>query len=320
MERHGQGRPWSTVSSRGCDDKHTIKLSLTETPTSPRLLLLKSRAGLPPSSPALRALFEKISSTSRHISLHGIYAYGGHSYSSRSASEADAHLAAELRAVLQAHQVACDALPPSSSSSNKTGKLVLSVGTTPTAHGASRALQSEEIKQLRAQIDELGEGTELELHAGNYPMLDLQQLATKAQPSLHGEGAEGKKPARMDDVAISVLCSVVGSYPGRGAGDTSAAVTSPPTSSSTAQRGDEALIDGGGLAFSKDTGPWGGYGHVIWPCSLRGWELSRPSQEHGIMTLRGEEERKTQWVFDGQGDQQPRAVRVGEKVRIVPQQ
>lgn len=273
-----------------------------------------SRAGLPPSSPALRSLLQQLSTAASRVALYGLYVHAGHSYSSRSPSEADNFLASELKAVLEAYHLARDVI------SSTTGKLVLSVGATPTAHGASRALQSDELKELRRQIDD--EEQELELHAGNYPLLDLQQLATKAQPrpQAEGEGKAGPGPARMNDVAISVLCSVVSSYPGRGAASTSTSTT-PSSSSSAAQQGDESLIDGGGLAFSKDVGPWAGYGHVVWPRELRGWQLSRPSQEHGIMTLRGEEERRGQWVFDGEeAATAPRGVKVGEKVRIVPQQ
>lgn len=84
---------------------------------------------------------------------------------------------------------------------------------------------------------------------GNYPMLDLQQQHT-------GMISEGR-------IAQRVLATVVSYYPGRGKGGK-----------------DEALVDAGAIAFSKDTGPSGGYGEVL----NKGWTLGRISQEHGILT------------------------------------
>lgn len=80
-------------------------------------------------------------------------------------------------------------------------------------------------------------------------MLDLQQQHTTLI-----SGAQ---------IAQKVRATVVSYYPGRG------------------QNGeDEALVDAGAIAFSKDTGPSGGYGEVVG----RPWKLSRISQEHGILT------------------------------------
>lgn len=80
-------------------------------------------------------------------------------------------------------------------------------------------------------------------------MLDLQQQHT----------------GMIDQSAISqrVRATVVSFYPGRGTGG-----------------GDEAVVDAGALAFSKDTGPSGIYGQVIG----KNWQLERMSQEHGILT------------------------------------
>lgn len=80
-------------------------------------------------------------------------------------------------------------------------------------------------------------------------MLDLQQQHTSL----------------IDHTRISqrVQTTVISYYPGRGENGV-----------------DEALIDAGVIAFSKDSGPSGGYGDVI---GLP-WKLSRMSQEHGILT------------------------------------
>lgn len=86
-------------------------------------------------------------------------------------------------------------------------------------------------------------------------MLDLQQ---------HETGM-----IDLNSVAHRVRATVISLYPRRGVDGS-----------------DEALIDAGAIAFSKDTGPSSGYGDVV---SLRGlarggWKVGRISQEHGILT------------------------------------
>ncbi len=80
-------------------------------------------------------------------------------------------------------------------------------------------------------------------------MLDIQQRSTNliSEPQ----------------IAQRVRATVISYYPGRG-----------PNGE------DEALVDAGAIAFSKDTGPSGTYGEVVG----RPWVLSRISQEHGILT------------------------------------
>jgi D-serine deaminase-like pyridoxal phosphate-dependent protein len=67
----------------------------------------------------------------------------------------------------------------------------------------------------------------------------------------------------QERISQRVRATVVSIYPGRGE-DSS----------------DEALIDAGAIAFSKDTGPSGILGKVIG----QNWQLTRMSQEHGILT------------------------------------
>lgn len=89
-------------------------------------------------------------------------------------------------------------------------------------------------------------------------MLDLQQRHT----SLIDEGR----------ISQRVIATVLSYYPGRGDGR------------------DEAMIDAGATAFSKDTGPSGGYGDVIG----KPWRLDRISQEHGVLQFTGNENTKSQ--------------------------
>jgi D-serine ammonia-lyase len=135
---------------------------------------------------------------------------------------------------------------------------VLSVGSTPTAHSASL------IRSPAEALREAVTGGELEIHAGNYPLCDLQQVHTGL--------------VEPKDVSHRVLASIVSYYPGRGENGL-----------------DEALCDAGGIAMSKDRGPSGGFGDVV-PWGINEaigkesdgsvaceWRLGRCSQEHGVL-------------------------------------
>jgi D-serine deaminase-like pyridoxal phosphate-dependent protein len=70
------------------------------------------------------------------------------------------------------------------------------------------------------------------------------------------------------------------------------------------------MTDCGALAVSKDTGPYPGYGKVIWPDHATMWDLGRVSQEHGtLVRAKGEE------AASGKGG----LLDVGEVVRVLPQ-
>lgn len=85
-----------------------------------------------------------------------------------------------------------------------------------------------------------------EVHAGAYTLLDRQQVATGL--------------VRYADVAVRVACRVASVYPDR----------------------NTALIDGGALAFSKDSAPQGGFGAVV-SNEKQIVLLQKVSQEHGIL-------------------------------------
>jgi D-serine deaminase-like pyridoxal phosphate-dependent protein len=175
-------------------------------------------------------LIEKVLASS-WITLYGFYAHAGNAYASTSSAHAEEYLESEVEAVNRAASIAL-------ALSKKTlpeVDWVLSVGSTPTAHAASGNKPGELERLL---------GT-LELHAGNYPMLDLQQLHTSL--------------VDLPRVAQRVLATVISLYPAR----------------------EEGMCDAGALAMSKDTGPDGTFGKVI---NKPGWVLGRVSQEHGILT------------------------------------
>ncbi|KAI0308238.1 putative serine dehydratase domain-containing protein [Multifurca ochricompacta] len=203
----------------------------------------QKRAGVVPGSPGFESLVKDIHA-SLGVSLYGFYCHAGNSYASISPSEASSFLSSEVEAVNEAARLALDLI--SGWSSGNRPRFVLSIGSTPTAHSASA--------ETRAQLQSLLYGT-LELHAGNYAMLDLQQLNT---------GLIGR-----ESISQKILATVISYYPGRGANGT-----------------DEALCDAGGIAMSKDTGPIEGYGEVIG----KPWKLGRISQEHGVLTRTSDSE------------------------------
>ncbi|KAK7058991.1 hypothetical protein VNI00_001615 [Paramarasmius palmivorus] len=198
----------------------------------------QKRAGVPTASPFFEPLIKTLFS-SPAISVYGFYCHAGNAYASTSLTEASSFLSGEVDAVNTAAGSALEVLAKSNINA-PSQPFILSVGSTPTAHAASA--------ETRAMLSSLLHGT-LELHAGNYPMLDLQQEHTTLIDSTR--------------IAQRVRTTVVSYYPGRGANGT-----------------DEAVVDGGAIAFSKDTGPSGGFGRVIGT----GWQLGRMSQEHGILT------------------------------------
>ncbi|RDX55797.1 hypothetical protein K466DRAFT_649910 [Polyporus arcularius HHB13444] len=196
------------------------------------------RAGLRPDSPAFTALLKAVLA-SPSISVYGFYTHAGNSYASTSFDEAQDFLLSEVTAVNTAAALALQMIASTGLAPPKE-PFVLSVGATPTAHAAT--------PELKAKLESVLNGV-LELHAGNYPLLDLQQLNTGL--------------ITHHDIAQRVLATVISYYPGRGENGS-----------------DEAMCDAGAIAMSKDTGPRPGYGDVIG----KPWRMSRCSQEHGIMS------------------------------------
>lgn len=194
------------------------------------------RAGLRPESPDLSTLIEAVLQCPALI-LHGFYSHSGNAYASRTPAEAQSFLETELGAVSAAAQLAHAA---AAKLGQPAPELVLAVGSTPTAHASAHL----------AGGHALPPGTRLEIHAGVYPLLDLQQRAT----ALVGD------PAR--DLALGVLARVCSTYPTR----------APP----------QVLIDAGAIAFSKDTGPSGTFGEVYGTGLLEGWRVVKISQVGGL--------------------------------------
>lgn len=178
------------------------------------------RAGLPANSERLKTLIEKAEASSK-VHLQGFYCHANHSYACRTAAETKDMLQMEINCILEAASL----LPPAK-------PLIVSIGATPTAHV---------IDTLKASIPE---NVSLELHAGNFPTNDLQQVSTGVVP--------------LDSQAIRVGADVVSIYPDR----------------------NEALINAGVIVLARESSAFPGFGKVA---DKQNWDVVRVSQEHGIL-------------------------------------
>ncbi|KAH0493170.1 hypothetical protein TgHK011_008089 [Trichoderma gracile] len=244
------------------------------------------------------------------VVLSGLYSHAGHSYGGDSRVAAVRMLKAEIEAMLSgAERLVARAkdrgvvLPT----------LVVSAGASPTALAVQNLVAAgEEVEEeagppeLRQAATELAalfgavkdRGHAVEIHAGVYPTLDLQQLA-----------AHSTAASRLSwrDIALTVVAEVHGVYPGRGANGT-----------------DEALVGAGGLALGREfckaydgmavVTPWGRQGAKMPEGDVEdfeGWTVGRFAQEHGILTWAGGKRRRE---LGPQGDR----VQAGQRVRLWP--
>ncbi|KAH7102469.1 hypothetical protein BKA62DRAFT_699647 [Auriculariales sp. MPI-PUGE-AT-0066] len=200
------------------------------------------RAGQVPNTPAMTALLQA-ALLSPAVSIYGFYCHAGNSYASKSAGEGSSFLTEEVNAVNTVAQEAAQ-LASKLGGSHGVESWTLSVGSTPTMHAAASDAVRDQLRNVLVG--------KLELHAGNYPFNDLQQLATN-MISEH-------------QIAPFVLSQVIAYYPGR-----------------AKDGGDEAMCDVGGIGMSRDTGPRPGYGDLLWDGPGKGWRLVKISQEHGTL-------------------------------------
>ena len=243
-----------------------------------------------------------LASVQTHIScglcfLHGFYSHAGHSYSVKNNTEAVSHLYLEIDGL---RKVATRAASMNISTAADDGRFVLSVGATPSATSIQNLIgekgnQNEPGRALRKLVEDIKEDFALELHAGVYPMLDMQQLATRASPS-----ATQRKINAMgssispSDIALTILAEVSSVYPDR----------TP----------EEALVAAGSLALGREPcKSYDGWGIVSaltasgsnLPSHVGGWKVARISQEHGIL-----QPISTDQVYP--------VLKVGDRLRIWP--
>lgn len=248
------------------------------------------RAGAAPKSTELEILLNTIkqhaSSDKVHshplVKLVGFYTHMGHSYGAKSSSDALDFLADEIQQVL-------DATEGASPQDFGVTRFTISVGATPTAASAANLVSdpnaSSKVKEVMARV---ASTHELELHAGVYPTLDMQQMSTHARASM-----------TTSDIGIRVLAEVLSVYENR---------ETP-----------EALIGAGSLALGREPCQsypgWGVLAPNPWKPQddkviydeegKTGWMVKRISQEHGILSWEGPKEKKY-------------PLTIGEKVLIWP--
>ena len=182
------------------------------------------------------------------VELLGFYSHAGHSYGGDSALGAMELLIVELEGLEKAANYASKARDHAPMSQ----KYVLSVGATPTATSIEnmleRSAQAEspmggEIAKLKKVIERVKATHAIEIHAGVYPFLDMQQLATQASPSaVPANPKYDNSGLSTADIALTVMAEVASVYESR---------DSP-----------EALMAAGSLALGRD------------PCkSYNGWGI-----------------------------------------------
>ncbi|POR34768.1 D-serine dehydratase [Tolypocladium paradoxum] len=244
------------------------------------------------------------------VILSGLYSHAGHSYRGDSRVAAIKMMKEEISAMLKA----ADRLRARATEKalSNPPSLVVSAGASPTALSVQNLLASNEdgadnvTPELQAETESLStlfslvkeRGHAVEIHAGVYPTLDLQQLAAHSISSSR---------LSWGDIALTVLAEVHSIYPGRGADGTA-----------------EALIGSGGLALGREVckaydgmamlTPWGRTGVELPQCNVedfQGWVVGRFSQEHGILTWRSSKAGSGPTPEQGM-------IEVGQKVRLWP--
>ncbi|PGH01616.1 hypothetical protein AJ79_07864 [Helicocarpus griseus UAMH5409] len=256
------------------------------------------RAGITPDSQQLKDLVAAVHAAEHEnlsgISLRGFYSHLGHSYGSDSTNEALDYLAQEIERceIAAAYASTVDKYPGR--------RFTISVGATPTTTSAQNLTSPDVVDPTIQRVKELiarsKTSYDIELHAGAYVTLDMQQLAAHARPA--------SSHLSFNNIAITVLAEVASLYSHR--------------------EKPEALIACGGLCLGREpcrsypgwgvVTPWleNGEGTKLaetgWydpEGERKGWIVDRISQEHGILAWHGPK-----------GDIRP--LRIGEKVRIWP--
>jgi D-serine deaminase-like pyridoxal phosphate-dependent protein len=250
------------------------------------------RAGITTSSPNFPTLVSAIACASTGTFLKGFYSHYGHSYAGNSQDDAANGLIEELLGL----EAAIAALP----STTNQDKLTLSVGATPTATAAQNMLSSSSprVQAFHTVLSRLQTNFSIELHAGVYPVLDNQQIATHARPA-DAQASETFQPLSQDAIAIKMLLEISSVYTERGK--------------------PEALVSAGSLALGREPcKSYPGWGIVTADFAnagttsvydegkeRTGWIVGRISQEHGILTWEGDRDKCN-------------AFEVGDKIMVWP--
>lgn len=241
------------------------------------------RAGIQTTSPRFPELVKTVAEKVGE-SFRGFYSHYGHSYGGNSEDDAADGLTEELLGLEEATKVVPKGFA---------GRLVLTVGATPTATAAYNMVSpSPKARGFQALLGRLKSKCTVELHAGVYPLLDLQQVATHARPPM------GDASLSKESIGMKMLVEVSSVYNER----------SKP----------EVLISAGSLALGREpcksypgwgiiAGELGNKGGIVYDerDSRSGWIVGRISQEHGVVTWEGTRE-------------QAKELAVGDKLMVWP--
>ncbi|KAH7230524.1 uncharacterized protein BKA55DRAFT_545222 [Fusarium redolens] len=167
------------------------------------------RAGLPPSAMNKNGLIEALAEleANREADLLGLYSHSSLSYKDTTAEQAMANLEGEIQGCL-------DAVNAHTHLFAKDKELVISVGASPQVTAIENLVTSQgdlspAAESLRKSIQVVTTGkpgglqTNLELHAGVYSILDMQQVSTNSRRELG---------SIEDEIAISIIAEVCSVY------------------------------------------------------------------------------------------------------------
>ena len=255
------------------------------------------RAGISTSSPAQIKDFVQNMERSAACRLYGFYTHSGHSYRGKNRQEVERVMGEEVRAVLDVAQACLG----HDNDEDEEWPVVLSFGATPQVHIV------DALSDILGAA-ELPKHWEVEIHAGNFVVKDLQQVST-------GVCAE-------DDQAMRLLAEVCSVYPAR----------------------NEALLNAGLLALTSETSSaFPGFGVVdtvlpfdgFFPFLSRDgtaakklpqergkgmWYVRRISQEHGIVSFASpsshHDERDAAGAGGGSSEKADETFAVGDKVLL----
>lgn len=217
---------------------------------------------------------------SKRVRLAGVYTHLGSSYASNSPEDALDYMAKELEGL---EQGALSYLK-SAGAGGQSEKISVSLGATPTATAIQNLLHgSESGKKYKAMLEKVKSSFAVEIHAGVYPVMDMQQLASRARPQ-HSPINQEQSLLSYSDLGFRILAEVASVYPDRG-------------------EKPEALIAAGSIVLGREPcKSYSGWGVVTpWPeresqhydpeGEKIGWIVGRISQEHGVLTWEGSREK-----------------------------
>lgn len=243
------------------------------------------RAGLHPASSEMQELVKQMSQAEQDGLLHllGFYSHNSLSYGSSNPDDAMDWLKIEIDACREASKYV---------NSNRRSPLLVSVGASPTALSIQNISPSNpsstgSANALKDLLELTTSNLDLEIHAGVYPIFDIQQVAASSRHTANDP---------HDTIAASVITEVCSLYPSR---------TEHP----------EALISAGVLALARE------------PCKdHRGWAVVSPwnmpaeykvSKEERIIVTRVSQEHGIVG-YDTQDTTRPLPLQYGQKLRLWP--